>query len=81
MHQTSGTKIEHVVGRGQIAFRPCATASSESGCRARAAAVANYGWDRTFSELIGLYRRLLSKAPSTTRARSNPPNPAPTVSV
>jgi glycosyltransferase involved in cell wall biosynthesis len=38
----------------------------ELGGRARAAAVASYGWDRTFSELVGLYRRLLGDAPSAT---------------
>jgi glycosyltransferase involved in cell wall biosynthesis len=40
------------------------------GARARAAAVASYGWDRTFTELVGLYRRLLSDAPSAARVMS-----------
>jgi hypothetical protein len=34
------------------------------GARARAGPVASYGWDRTFGELLGLYRRLVSEAPS-----------------
>ncbi len=51
------------------------------GARARAAAVASYGWDRTFTELVGLYRRLLSEAPSTARARGTPPSSAPRISV
>jgi hypothetical protein len=51
------------------------------GTRARAAAVASYGWDRTFSELVGLYRRLLSEAPSAARATSTPPSTAPGITV
>jgi alpha-1,6-mannosyltransferase len=51
------------------------------GGRARAAAVASYGWDRTFSELVGLYRRLVSEAPSTARAMDPPPSHAPRIRV
>jgi hypothetical protein len=51
------------------------------GARARAAAVASYGWDRTFTELVGLYRRLVSEAPSAARAVSSPPSPAPGIPV
>src|SRR5713226_8373126 len=51
------------------------------GARARAAAVGSYGWDRKFTELVGLYRRLLSEAPSTARARGTPPSSAPRISV
>jgi len=51
------------------------------GARARAAAVASYGWDRTFSELVGLYRRLLIEVPSAARATNTPPSPAPTISA
>jgi glycosyltransferase involved in cell wall biosynthesis len=51
------------------------------GARARAAAVASYGWDRTFSELVGLYRRLVSEPPSTTRPIRPPPSAAPRISV
>ncbi len=40
----------------------------ELGARARAAAVASYGWDRTFTELVRLYRRLLSATPTAARA-------------
>ena len=48
---------------------------------ARAAAVASYGWGRTFTELVGLYRRLFSEAPSTARARGTPTGSAPRISV
>jgi alpha-1,6-mannosyltransferase len=51
------------------------------GARARAAAVASYGWGRTFTELVGLYRRLLGEAPSTARARGTPTSSAPRISV
>jgi glycosyltransferase involved in cell wall biosynthesis len=51
------------------------------GTRARAAAVASYGWDRTFTELVGLYRRLLSEAPSAARAINAPQSTAPRISV
>jgi hypothetical protein len=46
--------------------------------------VASYGWDRTFSELVGLYRRLLSEASSAAREMTAPTAPegaAPRISV
>jgi alpha-1,6-mannosyltransferase len=51
------------------------------GARARAAAVASYGWDRTFSELVGLYRRLLSEVPSGGRAMSTTQSAARRIGV
>ena len=53
----------------------------ELGARARTAAVASYGWDRTFTGLVGLYRRLLSEASSTARAMSIAPSPASRIRV
>ena len=48
---------------------------------ARAAAVARYRWERTFTELVALYRRLVSERASPTRAASTAPSVAPRISV
>ena len=50
-----------------------------AGQRARAFAAKRYGWDRTFSELLALYGRLV--AGSAARASNRAPSPAGTISV
>ena len=53
----------------------------EAGRRARAAAVARYSWERTFGELLALYRRVVQCRPSQPRPKSSPPSAAPSKSV
>ncbi len=53
----------------------------EAGLKARAAVVQRYSWDRTFSELLALYRRLLQERASQLRANRTPPSPAPSMRV
>jgi alpha-1,6-mannosyltransferase len=53
----------------------------EAGARARATALARYSWDRTFTELLELYRRLVVQRSNDPRARSTAPSAAPSISV
>ena len=50
-----------------------------AGRRARACAVARYGWERTFSELLELYRGLLARDAASASSRA--PSAAGTMSV
>src|SRR5438552_3357078 len=50
------------------------------GQHARAAAI-NYSWDRTFTELFGLYGALVARRSRAARASSSAPSPAPKISV
>ena len=52
-----------------------------AGRRARAEAVERYSWDRTFTELFGLYRRLAHQPAGASRANSSAPSAAPSISV
>jgi alpha-1,6-mannosyltransferase len=66
----------------------CARAVSElaatdlraAGRRARSVAVSRYSWDRTFTELFGLYRGLLESA-TAFRANRTTPSAAPKINV
>ena len=69
--------------------RDCAQAVAElaatdlraAGRRARDVARSRYSWDRTFTELAALYRRLVVQAASEPRANSTAPSAAPRISV
>ena len=50
------------------------------GQHARAAAI-NYSWDRTFTELFGLYGALVARRSRVARASSSAPSPASKISV
>lgn len=52
-----------------------------AGRLARGAAMRRYSWDRTFTELFALYRRLADQATSEVRASSIVPSAAPSTSV
>jgi alpha-1,6-mannosyltransferase len=58
-----------------------ATDLRQAGARARAAVLERYSWDRTFTELLALYRRLAVQRASDPRARSAAPSAAPSISV
>jgi alpha-1,6-mannosyltransferase len=58
-----------------------ATDLAAAGRRARAVALERYSWDRTFTELLSLYRRLLHQPAGAARANSSAPSAAPSISV
>jgi alpha-1,6-mannosyltransferase len=58
-----------------------ATDVAAAGRGARAAALRHYRWDRTFTELFGLYRRLVLQPAGASRTNSNTPSAAPSISV
>lgn len=58
-----------------------ATDLRAAGGRARKVAQSRYSWDRTFTELFALYRRLVAQEAIETRANSTAPSAAPRISV
>jgi alpha-1,6-mannosyltransferase len=62
------------------AVRAMLAAGPEARARARAVALERYGWDRTFTELVRLYARLVHNPPNP-RASRIAPRPAPSVTV
>jgi alpha-1,6-mannosyltransferase len=51
------------------------------GVRARAVALDRYSWERTFTELVRLYERLVHARPSPSRASRMPASPTQSISV